>query len=256
MTYRSEVLADNPSHYWPLSEPGGTIVADLMDPGGAGGSVNASVGYKGITATDGAALVNDINNNAYLGLKNKLYAAPPCTFEAWVWIWGTLGTYQEILMYGDTTHSMEMDVESTGKLRLVTRGTNQQLLSVGILTPSAWHHVVGLWSLTAATIYIDGTFDNNSAIAYSGLPASDPFGIGGFTDRTQPLNGYVASPALYPTVLSAARILAHFNAAEFRTQQPTFVGGASALSIVNLQADLDAKLDLILASVRKTYVAP
>lgn len=232
------------------------MVADLQDPAGAGGSVNASVGYRGITSTDGAALVNDVNNNAYLGLKNKLYATPPCTFEAWAWIWGTLSTYQEILMYGDTVHSLEMDVEPTGKVRLVTRGTNQQLLSVGILTPNAWHHVVGLFSLSAATIYIDGSFDNNSAIAYSGLPASDPFGIGGFSDRTQPLNGYIASPALYPTVLSAARILAHYNAAEQKAQQPLFQGGASSAQVTLLQADIDAKLALILASVRKTYVAP
>lgn len=253
MTYRDEVLADNPSHYWPLSEPGGTVVADIIDPSGTGVSVNNAAGYRGITATDGAALINNSNNNAFLGLKNKLYATPPCTFEAWVWLFGALGTYSEVLMYGDNVHDLELNVQASMHVNFNSRGGTGVLASTGILTPGSWHHLVGLASLAALTLYIDGALDAGPLAATYSIPATDPFGFGGFTDRTQPVNGYIASPALYPTVLSAARILAHYNSAETKAAAPAFQGGASAQQVTTLAADVGAKLDAILAAVKKVF---
>lgn len=258
MSYRSEVLADNPTHYWPFAEVGGLIVSDLQDANGTGVSVAQSNGYKGAASGEGSAFINNVSNNAFLALKTKGYASIPCTFEAWVWLYAITGTYQEILMYGTSAQSLELLVQATnGKLQWNNRGVAApfQLNGATALTPGGWHHVVGTLTAGAGKLYLDGSVDASGTINASPL-ASSAFGLGGFTDRTQPINGYIGSCAIYASELSAARIAAHYAAADFKTNVPIYFGASSFQQAADISAAVAAvKADTaaILAAVRTTF---
>lgn len=250
MTYRSTILADVPSHYWPLAEPGGTVVSDIIDPAGTGLSLAGSVGYRGITSTDGSALINNSANNAFIGLRSKQYAVSPFTLEAWVYLWGYLGTYMDVLMFGGATASADLIVQPTGQLTLQFRGAGLPgvFSSVGLVPLNQWVHLVASVGSLTTWLYINGVLDSSGTPTHN-LPASGPFGIGGESDRTQPVNGYVASPAIYTVALGAPAVLAHYNAAEQKGEAPVFVGGASAQAIAALQVDLAR----IIADVERTW---
>lgn len=262
MTYRSEVLADAPTHYWPLAEGGGTITADLISTGGQGASVTPPLGYAGITSSDGAALINNTNNNGFIALQQQAYLpAPPgvgpyggFSMEVWVWLWGFGGTYQVGLMYGVGGNATFVLVQASGIPGFQQAGGAGAVNAAGALSLNNWHHIVGVASTKTpsagtASIYVDGALSTTNNTFAPAFPASSLFAFGTYTDRTQPTNGFIASPALYANQLSAARVLAHYNAAELRTNNPVFLGAATTIQI-NAQ---NALLAQILAAVRKTF---
>jgi Concanavalin A-like lectin/glucanases superfamily len=262
VSYRSEVLADSPTHYWPLAEGGGLITADLETIGGSGTSLTSSLGYQGITSTDGAGLVNNSNNGGFLAIQSAAYLPNPpgvgpyggFTMEAWVYLFGFGGTYQVALMYGVAASATFLLVDATGHANATQAGGSGTLADASALSLNRWHQLVVVASAAAplaaaaSTLYVDGASVATGNIQYK-FPSSSGFGLGDYTDRTQPLNGLIGSCSLYATQLSAARVAAHHTAAELSANSPIFQGQAT---FNQGQQSLDL-LNKIYAAVHTTF---
>lgn len=90
-------------------------------------------------------------------------------------------------------------------------------LTGGRYTLGTWCHVAALWTGSAARLYVNGRLvDTTNASTRSGnytASTSATFSIGAYENGGSPFNGLVDEIAFYPTALTAATLLAHFQAA-------------------------------------------
>jgi hypothetical protein len=94
-------------------------------------------------------------------------------------------------------------------------------LTGGPYTLNTWSHVVAVWNGTAPRLYVNGQLvDTTNAADRSGnynASTSAIFSVGSYDNGGSPFNGLVDEIAFYPTALTGARILAHFQAAASTT---------------------------------------
>jgi len=178
------------------------------------------------------------------------------TLEAWVWPTGVPGANGFIVAWdGAAADYAGLLYLTTQKFAWNIRGAS--LLGTTVFPPQAWYHVVGTFDNTTARLYVNGTQDASVAVAgahtYSLL-----IGLGGVpTTGASSLQACISDVAIYSTALSAARVSAHFSAVDQRSSAATYIypsgnGAVGSVGGGNAQPDLSQ----VLASVRKTYVAP
>ncbi len=87
-------------------------------------------------------------------------------------------------------------------------------LTGGTANLDEWSHVVGVWDGASAKLYVNGVDTAAANTGPGGYNASTAatFSVGAYDDGSTPYNGYVDEIAFYPSVLSDAQILAHYNA--------------------------------------------
>lgn len=88
-------------------------------------------------------------------------------------------------------------------------------LTGGTSTLGAWSHVVATWSGSAAQLFVNGFMVdsiNDGGTGTYNASSTAAFSVAS-TDAGSPYAGAVDEVAFYPTALSAASILNHFNAA-------------------------------------------
>jgi hypothetical protein len=93
-------------------------------------------------------------------------------------------------------------------------------LTGGTSNLDEWSHVVATWNGTSALLYVNGQLadDSNDPGASGVYNASSAANfIVAMTDSGSPYNGSVDEAAFYPTALTAAQILNHFNTASSAT---------------------------------------
>lgn len=103
----------------------------------------------------------------------------------------------------------------------------------GTATLNAWSHVVVTWNGTTPSLYVNGVFassTNNPTFdgVYRPNANNESFYVGALIGGASPTNGSIDEIAYYPTALSAAQILNHYNMAS-----STVIGAYSAM----VQAD-------------------
>lgn len=90
-------------------------------------------------------------------------------------------------------------------------------LTGGTAPLEAWSHVVAVWTGSSARLYVNGTLaSTTNASGRSGVYAASTsanFSVGAYDTGLSSTTGSVDDIAFYGTALSAARILAHYNAA-------------------------------------------
>jgi Flp pilus assembly pilin Flp len=207
-TYAAAVQADNPVAYWKLDDSG-TSIADAVGahtgtlsgsateglPGALGGGTDKAIDFDGSSASI-------VANASGLGFT--------WTLEAWL--------KTSALADG---HIVEMapvafQVMADGNLEVAVTGVGTVTTTVASpgVADGAWHQVVVTDDGGTVTLYVDGhlrtsspTLDGSAALTGSQIYIGRSFGGGGY------FNGALDEVAVYNTVLSPARILAHFTAA-------------------------------------------
>ncbi len=93
-------------------------------------------------------------------------------------------------------------------------------LTGGTATLNAWSHVVATWNGSAATLYVNGALaDSTNDPAATGVynASTGATFILAATDTGSPYAGSVDETAFYPSALTPAQILNHFNTASSGT---------------------------------------
>jgi len=145
------------------------------------GHVEADVGDPTATAVNKALSFSSsfvrIPDNNLLDLTSKW------TLEAWVKpLDASTGADQDIISKwaGVTTASYILQIDATGKLRLVTNNgvTQSIILSNGTLGDRTWHHVAATFSNGTVRLYINGALDRTVSGVLIPLISTEPVAFG------------------------------------------------------------------------------
>ena len=248
MTYASEVLADTPLQYLRLGDASGSTTAvDSSGNGRNGTRSQGAFGATGLIATDptdtaytGPTSASTGIGTAYASWMNQSAITVEC------WVKGTAGG----LMVRDAqsgTRCWQVAVSGTGKVVLtIIAGAIPTLTSATSVDDNTTHHIVVTYDGTTAKIYIDGVLDATGTLSQA-LPQPTQTGLTiGNSNRTASFryNGTIDEAAFYGSVLSQARVTAHYQAGTGTTPPPLEVTAPGTTPVPTGDAILDAILSV------------
>jgi hypothetical protein len=230
--------------------PGSVTAADESGNGNTGTtSGGITFGLPGFHGGDTAALF-DGTTGLITVLNSNSLNPPHITMEAKVRWDGPNDFYQRIL---EKSSFAELAQYSFGilpnghvrvELRTSAATTSVDVDSIAVVAQGVETHIVATYDGNVIRIYINGVFDSETRAPGSISPKpptaanliESGVGIGNQTLRHRPFKGLIDEVALYPTALSAERVLAHYQsqfAERVIFQYPVkFVCGKSAGKVV------------------------
>ena len=220
-SYSATVLGDAPAAYWRMSEMTGTTMADatknanngrydgivmLAQPGPLAGDGSTAVAFDGAT---GAVTVPSSTSLQVNWVTIELWINKRADTEFGVYVaknvagGGGVGTGWFQLL--NDHHNGKLEFRVTGDVDPI-------LVSTATLDLNTWYYVVATYDGVAAKLYINGKLDSTLSAVASPAQNADPVYIGRRADGFY-TNALIAEVAIYPTALSADRIVAHWRAA-------------------------------------------
>ncbi|MGO8926101.1 MAG: LamG-like jellyroll fold domain-containing protein [Limisphaerales bacterium] len=244
--YSNAVIALNPVAYWPLSEttqpPAGLISVTGTNYGSLGDSLNSTFigdtvfGYPGALAS-GTDTADSFNEQAQSAAPASplVSVTPPFTIEAWIQMhddgtyWGTCGVLSDMDAVSSdySGWTLYIDEDNIGQFTFVTHAQNGTTpsLKLDLSTPGSiqeqqWNHVAIVVTpeggVTNVYAYINGTQVNGPVVLTNFVPndgLNGGFTMGDRSDNTGwNCDGALDEVAFYTSALSAATILAHYQA--------------------------------------------
>jgi len=225
--YQGAVLTDSPYLLWRLQEKTGTTGADSTGHSHPGTFSNTpTLGQASPITGDPTDVAFGTGTNGYVTQTGSTTNTTTFSVEAWVKTTSTAGG--RLIGFGDAaagTASGSTDCQlylaPNGKVEFgLNDNTQVAIASASAVNNGAWHHVVGTYSpATGAKLYVDG------ALSASGTGATPTTFTGYWRAGAEDLTGWPSAPtsrylvgtidevAVYTTVLSAARVSAHYAAA-------------------------------------------
>lgn len=219
------VINDAPYVYWALNEATGATLANDYSGSSRSGTISAGVTMQQPTPhayrLDGTIGTSAAFNGSsgYVGRTDTGLPTGSAnrTFEAWVYITASPSTEGFIGGYGNFGTAQQawyLGYDTSRRLFFSQWGSTVQ--SATVLALNTWYHVAVVTSGNNVTIYVNAAVDTtgtatiNTVLAGAYQVGQAPGAYGG---TTRVLTGRIDDPAIYPSALSAARILAHYNAA-------------------------------------------
>lgn len=229
-TFVDEVLADSPAGFWMLNDTSGTQATDLSGNGRHGTYVGSPTFSQ--TGIDGnlATSFDGVNDEVTIPFNSAFMPNASNGITCEIWYKGTttgsnagagVATSQRGLLCANESSSHKMwlsSVDADGKARVHT-DPSYEILGPGTgaaINNGSFHQVV--WTITPAgydaELFVDG------ASVATNTNGNDP-GDGSPTIRIGKNNratsnhycpGVITGVAIYPSVLSPTRILAHYQA--------------------------------------------
>ena len=242
--YASSVRSNGARIYWPLNETSGTTVSDRAAAPGSPPNVGVTDGRAdtGVTWNQPGAIPG--NTAASLGNNDfsRVFAGncpatagcqwgtgtAPDTFTSQVWIRTTTTSGGRVLGFGDLQNGnsghrdRHLYLDNSGRIHFGVKAQNNALRTVN--SPLAyrdgqWHMVTATMGSTGMRLYVDGVqvasrTDTTEGEAYLGYWRLGGDNLGGWPSAPSSRNfvGSVDEVAIYPTALSAAAILAQYQA--------------------------------------------
>jgi Concanavalin A-like lectin/glucanases superfamily len=227
ISFATEVLADGPIGYWRLGEATGTSSAADASGNGNGGTYSGGItlGQPGFHGGDTAALFDGSTGRIVVPNSNVLNP-PNITMEAKVRWDGPNDLQQRILEKSSFAElaqyglSILPDGHVQVEIRTSAAPTSINVKSIGIAAQGAETHIVASYDGATIRIFLNGVLDPSETSAPGSIspkppdptnPTASGVGIGNQIDRDRPFKGLIDEVALYPTALSTARILAHYQ---------------------------------------------
>jgi hypothetical protein len=229
--FAAEVLADGPIAFWRLGEPPGSVTAADASGNGNDGSCSGTIrfGQRGFHGGDTAALFSGVTGPAsgrIVVLNSNSLNPPHITMEAKVRWDGPNGLYQRILEKSSFPELAQygFGILPDGHVRVELRTSSATVSvavdSVAVVAAGVETHLVATYDGAVIRIYVNGVLDSEARAPGTISPKpptpanliESGVGIANQTQRDRPFNGLIDEVALYPTGLSAERVLAHYRA--------------------------------------------
>jgi hypothetical protein len=221
-SYQTAILADNPIHYYPLNETGGTVAVDFGSSNFGGGHYAGgyTLGQPSATSAMGTSVHFDGNPGTFVDC-GLIYPGTAATVEAWVNLDADArASWNSFLCRWDGC--FELDFDGANNLGIVVRNDANAFASAYMPTATAcgtWHHVVGVFTTNGiVTVYVDGVQGASATLGgtlQNAGPVPDRVLIGATRDGSASsfnFLGYISQVAIYNHALSPVNIRAHFRA--------------------------------------------
>ena len=227
MSYQLKVIKDYPIGFWPLDESSGTTAADISGCGN-----NAT--YVGSPATNmlpiipGGGSGTKITNAAYItiptskdfygssvsnGLANKYSSDNDFTLE--LWVSPSIQSSNFTTLFADVAEDIGLYWE---KGDIVFKVADTEQIRWAVTYTKKAMHIVGIYSVSSISLYIDGTQVANKSIDpnFKFTNTSLDLQIGPTSDAGDSF--VVDAPAVYRYGLNSASINRHYNDANYYIQ--------------------------------------
>jgi len=257
MSYSSEVLADSPVGYWRLEETTGATAADSSGNARDGTYTGSpTLGVPGALAISTNKATTFNGTTQYVAISDNAAFSIPTTnlfsVEAWFRTTATGAVRNIVSKVTAANFEWSMFINGAPAINFLVYnaagGGSNSLQGPASVVANTWYHVVATVnaSTNAMILYINGVqvdTNTNTQILANG---TSPVNIGRRPDGTSLFNGSVDEVAIYPTVLSAARVAAHYAAAAIEWELPTvllsYAPGFSPIALPGAFVDLSARL--------------
>jgi hypothetical protein len=211
--YVAAVLADSPVGYWRMGEASGSVLDSIgSSHGTATGTTRDVTGALTTAQDDGAITFNGTSDKVRMG--DVLDQTGAVSYELWVKRANTTGALQYLMNKGAGQPNIVLKADHY--ITVGEENVDLVLSSTAILNDTNWHHIVFTWTgaaaVDAAKLYVDGVnvgvHQNTATIAGNGSSLS----LGAAYVDALYFAGTIDEAAIYNTVLSPTRVLAHYNA--------------------------------------------
>lgn len=239
MSYVGEVIADSPVGYWRFGQQTGIASYDsgsglrplILGGGAIGGQLFPLAAECFSGPVLGGVAFECLNAGWSTWYPSGTPYGTPATLECFCWLQSPANALQS------RGWLMAMGT-ATGGTDAISMGWNIDKPSCGVgstnvdsataVARQTWHHFAYACDATSSLLYVDGSLvATNSAIAAAGREQIH-IGYNGSGSGFQ-LKAILAEPAVYGTKLSAARIAAHWAAADNTSSLPVKLSAGGAV---------------------------
>ena len=215
--YQDEVLADNPVAYYRFEETSGTTAFDTTANSNDGTYTNGVlINQSGAASLGKAARFDGVNDC----VSTPRTVSTSFTLELWInttasSLTGTQAYEGNGLLWSDVggaANDFAMAMLNSG-LSFFTGNPDTTVTSATIINDGRWHHMVATRTQGGnVEIFVDGISRGTTTTNNNPLDGNPSIMIGGNVLDSRYFPGLIDEVAYYPTVLSVARIQAHFQA--------------------------------------------
>jgi hypothetical protein len=202
VSYESLILSDTPAALWMLNELSGSACVEAVAGLGATLTGTYTRGQAGPAGIGGIATQFISSSSAATAATTTMNAAT-LSIEFW---FNQSNNAGHIVAYGIYSY-----LRILANLKITTIFNNNSILTSDTYAANVWHHCVAVMSPTGVKTYIDGVLSASNTVAYPSQTSSMVIYLGvGYGN--QYFYGLLAAIAIYKYELSAAQVLAHYNA--------------------------------------------
>lgn len=215
--YSARILSDGAAGFWRLGEASGTV---LVDEAGINNGIyqgNFTLGQAGIAGAGGntAVLFSGLNSakSQVSPTQANIDFNQAFTLECWI---KTTNNTQDAMVFGSWTGGANLG-HGLGVLNnsitVFSDGVSPlSFLNSGVFN-GAFHHLVVAYSAAPtplfADLYVDGVYSGTGNAG--GVSITSKLTFGSYDNINAYFDGVLDECAIYPTILSAATILDHYN---------------------------------------------
>jgi hypothetical protein len=260
--YAQVIKGDTPASYWRLGElTTGSSAADAV--GTVTGTYNGGsiLGVPGAVQGDNDTCVY-FNGTGYVGMGNTYIMGGTSAFsiEAWVQLqaFGSnlvafiAGNYWS---NGSGDQGWGLSIQNNGLIEFfrILNGTYQgPSTAVNTMPLGQWVHLVGTYDGATMTLYMNGQSVGSAASTQSVSTTGNGFRIASNNGGSNMWNGMIDEVAVYNYALTAAKVLAHYQAARFTSNAPTYLAAISGGTQVAQSGQINQSLGLHAQSIINT----
>lgn len=222
MSYSSEVLADSPLVYYRLGEASGTVATDSSGNGRNGTYVSSpTLGVTGALTGDSDKAMTVAGGSRVDQAAAGWMAVGTWSVEAWVKPSTIAAGTVAIAARHSATDNLNWDLLRVGsdvqwRAKNVGVATTYTVTAPGVLSTSAWTHLVGTYDGANLRLHVNGVqVGGDVAMTNPINPISGPvLTVGALSANyaSVPFSGSIDEFAYYGTALSGARVAAHYSA--------------------------------------------
>jgi hypothetical protein len=226
--YQDEVLADHPSAYYRFEETSGTTAIDTANSNDGTYVNGVLLDQPSAPGLGKAASFDGVND--YVSTPRTV--STNFTLEAWVKttapsLTGSQSYEGNGLLWSDVggaANDFAMAMLNNG-LSFFTGNPDVTVTSATAINDGVWHHLVATRAQGGSIeIFIDGVSQGTATTNNNPLDGNPSIMIGGNVLDGRYFAGLIDEVAYYPSVLSAARIRAHFRAGAFSSAAVPAIG--------------------------------
>jgi hypothetical protein len=225
-SYDNVVLSDSPLIYLPLTRNSfSTSPVPYLRNFYMGGSITSTVGSAPSSSNP---ILNGTSNSTIFNVTTPLILARSLSSSLNLfqnktiefWYRHTSTSSEELISDSYATGSnVQFTVHynnsplggATNKIGISNFGSWTSINTTTTLTVGTIYHVVFTWSNSTVNIYLNGNLDRTASWTTFSKSTGDIF-IGRGHNTVTSSNAFMSHVAIYNSVLSASRVLAHYNA--------------------------------------------